>query len=231
MGEILRRSDKEAPSGTGDVFIQRLELRGQGSDMQKPQSIKQKTLSESADVPEWLTRSVIYKRVPIKVRRRLDAALLKGSVDNAALQAIAADLKLSTYGVSVGILKKYAVRLEQWVRPSLTAQLLAGVLGCLPEDYRRQLVAGSQVLLLSRVIQALSSDGKDALPAADLAKLASILSALGISTSKAAAKLMSKGTAKDSKKDPSEPPLVLDKAVMAKTVRELYGLNWPPAAN
>lgn len=67
--------------------------------MQKRPSSKQDMTAESTDVPEWLTRSVIYKRVPLKVRRRLDAALLKGAVDKAALQAIAADLKLSTYEI------------------------------------------------------------------------------------------------------------------------------------
>src|SRR5688572_13036071 len=195
--------------------------------MQKRASSKLDTSSESADVPEWLTRSAIYKQVPIRVRRRLDAALLSRSADNASMEAIAANLKLSTYGVSVAVLKKYAVRLEKWVRPSLTAQLLAGVLGCLPKDYHRQIVDGSQVMLLSRVIQALSADSKHALPAADLAKLASILSAFGAATSKAAAQSMNKGAKKGSKEPESEPTATMDDASMARAVRGLYGLTWP----
>ena len=82
------------------------------------------------------------------------------------------------------------------------------------------------MLLLSRVIQALTADDAKALPVADLAKLASILKAVSgqavrgrrrrsRSRTSSSGEVGSRGTT-------AEP------AKVAEAVRMVYGLPWPP---
>ncbi len=125
----------------------------------------------------WLTRSAVYQRVPLEIRNKLDEAILLRPAGCQSVASIAARFQLKErYGVSTRVLAAYAGRLERFIRPAMTSQVMAGVLGCLPERYRRQLVEGSQVLLVSRVIQALSDDeSAAALSVAELAKLAYVL--------------------------------------------------------
>jgi len=180
--------------------------------------------SMMSEVPGWLASSPIYKRFSIHLRQKLDAALLNRPSD-AMLESIAAQFKLSTYGITVATLKKYARKLEQWVRPSLAAQVLGGVLGCLPKSYRRHLLAGGEVLLLSRVMQALTADGQHALPVGDLAKLASVLTSFARSN----VKKEGKKTDKDATRQGSEPAMDHDHFV--RRVRDIYNLEWPPKSN
>lgn len=136
-----------------------------------------------ASPPSWLTRSPVYRKVPVAVRGRLDAAILLRPADCPTLEAIAQKFDLEgRYGISPDSLANYARKLEQFVRPAMTSQVMAGVLGCLPASYRRQLVAGGQVMLLSKVVQALADDEREAaLSVADLAKLAAVLAAVSVS--------------------------------------------------
>lgn len=190
-------------------------------------------------LPSWLTRSSIYKKVPVAVRGRLDEAILLRPADCATLEQIADKFELaSLYGISTSVLRSYARKLEQFVRPAAASQLMAGVLGCLPEEYRQQLVAGGQVLLMSRVVKALSDEGGTELSVADLAKLGSVLSAVGGRPSVSATRIKSTQKKRSSKDDASEQESVAgesasissshDPTKLAEAVRMLYGLPWPP---
>ena len=190
-------------------------------------------------LPEWLTRSSVYKKVPDAVRGRLDEAILLRPAKCVTLEQIADKFELADrYGISGSVLRSYACKLEQFVRPAAASQLMAGVLGCLPEEYRQRLVAGGQVLLLSRVVQALSAEGGAELSVAELAKLASVLSAVGGRTrlpaarakvsSKARTSLAGESTQEPASGEPDPKPSIGDSAKLAEAVRMLYGLPWPP---
>jgi hypothetical protein len=180
-------------------------------------------------VPAWLARSSVYKRVPAGVRWRLDQVILTRPEDCATLEAIAERFDLqSRFGVSDQTLRSYASRLEAYARPVVASQLMAAVLGCLPEGYRRQLMAGNQVLLLSRVANALTAEESVALTVPDLARLTSALSALAGRMTPA-----SRGRPESTRKastaeqaapavGPAEAP-----AQLAEAVRMIYGLSWP----
>jgi hypothetical protein len=117
--------------------------------------------------------------VPTDVRLRLDRALLRRPAGAASLEAVAARFHLQEeYGVGPTALRTYARRLDDMVRPVLTSQLLAAALGCLPRDFRDRLIAGSEVVLLSRLVQALTAEEAEPLSVADLGRLATILSGL-----------------------------------------------------
>lgn len=173
---------------------------------------------------------VLYKRVPAAVRSRLDRAILLRPENLATLEAIADQFKLAErYKVSLAALRTYTGKLEQFVRPVLTSQLMAGVLGCLSEEYRQQLVAGSQVLLLSRVIKALTADGEAALSVADLAKLASVLSSFAGRATTARAKTdRARGKRRGNNEDAGAALSAANPTKLAEAVRTLYGLSWPP---
>ncbi len=184
---------------------------------------------ENPDVPEWLTRSKVYKRLPVGVRSHVDAAILLRPADAPTVEAIAAKYKIAErFDISITALRRYARKLEQFVRPTVTSQLMAGVLGCLPKSYRRTLVAGGEVLLLSRVVKALTAEekGKPALGVADLAKLASVLSAVGRRTQAVRSQKLRAG--RGEKADTNPDAGALNSASLAEVVRELYGLSWPP---
>ncbi len=183
-------------------------------------------------VPAGLARTSVYRRVPAAIRSRLDKAILLHPDERATLEAVAAEFKLAErYRITPTALQTYARKLEQLIRPVLTSQLIAAALGCLPESYRQQLVDGSQVLLLSRIVQGLTTGDESGLPVADLAKLASILSAVAGRTTTARARTRGAGGKPTSaSKDADAPVSAADPAKMAEAVRMLYGLSWPPAA-
>ena len=198
--------------------------------------------SAEASLPEWLTRSSVYKKVPVGVRGRLDEAILLRPAECATLDQIAEKFELAErFGISGTALRSYARKLEQYVRPAAASQLMAGVLGCLPEGYQQRLLAGSQVLLLSRVVKSLSAEGGGELSVAELAKLASVLSAMGgRSRVPTAHSKSSRPPASGSKtirgmhsstSDEGEPDLSAatgNPTKLAEAVRMLYGLSWPP---
>lgn len=185
------------------------------------------SLSEEAlfdmEIPRWLKQCAVYRRVPTAVRARLDQALLLRPPKLASLSAIAGKLELSKYKISPAALKSYAQRLERLVKPAATSNLLAGVLGCLPDAHRRQLVAGGQVMLLSRVIHTISCENKVALSVAELAKLASILETFAKSQAKAG-----RGRKTEDRKSAADSAATIgDPRKLGEAIRMIYGLDWP----
>jgi len=179
-------------------------------------------------VPAWLARSSIYKRVPVRVRIRLDKAILFRPPESPTLEAVADKFKLSErYNISLASLRNYARKLEQFVKPAMGSQLLAELLGCLPESYRQQVASGNQVLLLSKVLQALTMGGADALSVADLAKFSTILSGIASRTNMGSKKSTGSGPKKKGPPAESEPSGA-EPGKVAEAVRMLYGLPWPP---
>lgn len=197
---------------------------------------------ESIPVPASLMRSSVYRKLPVGVRAQVDEAILARPAASPTLEAIAERFKLhERFGISSTSLRSYAGKLERYVRPAVGAQIMAGVLGCLPPGYRRRLLAGSQVLLLSRVVQALLNSESAEMSVADLAKLASVLSSMarqGASTPRRAAggrdsdQAARRGGRRSStgkhSADEAGPIDAGDPAKLAQTVRMLYGLPWPP---
>lgn len=174
-----------------------------------------------------LERTRVYRRLPVAVRARLNEAILLRPKGLGSLEAIASHLELAHYGISLAALRTYARQLEELVRPAANAQLMGSLLGCLPESFRRQLIAGSEVLLLSRVLRALNAEGEHALTVAELARLASIVTALAGKTAR------SRPTPHRSKKNKDGGPEDRDgnpssETGLAAAVRTLYGLSWPP---
>lgn len=184
--------------------------------------------AETAALPEWLVRSPVYNRVPMFERSKLDHAIIFRPAGMASLQAIADAFKLTEkYQVSLAELTAYADKIEQLVRPEITSHVLAGVLGCLPKSYRRQIVDGSEVLLISRLFKALN-DQDTTLTVAEMAKLASILLSLARRPVSAGGKpgrqKMRPGHRADEPDANGQEPIKL-----AETVRLLYGLKLNPA--
>lgn len=185
-------------------------------------------------LPEVLRRSAVCRKVPLTVRGPLDQAILLRPADCPTLEAIAARFELQArYGVSLAALRSYARKLEQLVRPAAASELLAGVVGCLPEDYRHRLVAGSQVLLLSRVIQALAGETGSQLTVAELARLAAILGGMA-GERHAPSDSRSRRRQPRPPSSPSSPtasddtpPATGNPHRLAEAVRTLYGLPWP----
>ena len=183
-----------------------------------------------------LTRTQVYRRVPQPQRGRLDAAILLRPPNCSTLKAIARRFDLQNqYGLKYASLKIYARRLEEFVRPAMTAQVMAGILGCLPERHRRQVFDGSQILLVSKVLNLLDDTGGDAsLSVAELAKLAAVL-----------ASAAGKGRGRDGSSNNNQLPLNDDPAAttgdrpappdasrLSAAVRMVYGLGIaekPPA--
>ncbi len=124
-----------------------------------------------------LARTRIYRSLPVFVRAQLDSAILLRAPGCRTLEQIGKRFELQAkHDISHTALKEYAGKLEQLIRPAMTSEVIAGVLGCLPEDCRERLLAGSQVMLVSRVIQALADEeSAGSLSVADLARLATIL--------------------------------------------------------
>ncbi|HOW69266.1 MAG TPA: hypothetical protein PKY77_01595 [Phycisphaerae bacterium] len=142
------------------------------------------------------------------------------------------------YGISAAALKRYARQLERCLRPVVAAQLTAAMLGCLPAEYRRQITDGGQMLLLSKVVQALtgpqSADKeppRETLSVADLARLAAVVRAAGSPSTSGHRPGhddgKSRGRGRRDAEQASRNPGALSRAV-----RLLYGLSWPlPSAS
>ena len=185
----------------------------------------QPAATESAAAPAWLLRSAVFRKMPADARLRLESAILLRPSGCGTLEAIARTFELkSRYGLSLAALRNYARKLEQWVRPAVASQVMAGVLGCLPDDFRRRLINGSQVLLLSRVNQALGDEDGPPLSVAELAKLADVLKSLARGRAGSAGNAPSDGQ-ECGEHAPNGTELDLEK--MTKAVRVLYGLPWP----
>jgi hypothetical protein len=189
--------------------------------------------SESA--PEILARSAVYRRLPERVRSRLDRAILTRPKDLPTLEAMAERFELQErFQVSLHALRGYAWRLERLARPAATSRIMAGVLGCLPRKYREQLLAGGEVLLVSRVLQALHGDtdgaennkpGEAIIPVSDLVKLGAILAKLGTRPGLRA----SPGARKKSKGHRSTVEEAASaSAALNQALKLSYGITWPP---
>lgn len=166
-----------------------------------------------------MNRSVVVRRVPPVVRRRLDRAILLRPKGLATLEAMDAALGLSGFGVSAAALRAYARRLERMVRPQAMSQLLAEALGCLPAAFREGLLAGGQVLLLSRVVRALADEKGEPLAVADLVRLGTVLSKLSpVRRGSRRAGRSIKGRRDAGAGGGTE---------LAGAIRAVYGLDWP----
>lgn len=171
-----------------------------------------------------LSRSVVHRRLPLALRVRLDEAILLRPRNMPTLESIAAHLDLARYGISPKALQTYARRLEDLARPAATGQLLTVVLGCLPPGYRRRVHDGTEVLLLSRLAQVLSSDKSQALSVADLARLVHALATLARSRRhprSASAKQSQRASLSATRK-------VIEPAVVQALVHGVYGANLDP---
>jgi hypothetical protein len=171
-----------------------------------------------------LSRSAVCRRVPVRIQSKLNRAIMLRSSSRASIDALAAKYDLpKQYGVSAAALRSYARRLEELLRPVLASQLVAAALGCMPEAYRRQALAGSQVLLLSRFVGCVWQ-GDAALSAAEMAKLAAVL---GSFAEKGASKTARSGRPATPDGTPSSNG---QPTKLAEAVRAVYGLTWPPTS-
>jgi hypothetical protein len=181
-----------------------------------------------AAVPAGLTRTAVYRKVPVAVRCRLDKAILLRGTNGNAVDEIHAEFDLAErFGVSARALRSYARKLADLVKPAMSAQVMAAMLGCLPNSYRSQLVAGSQTLLLSRVISALTDDRAEALSASDLGRLATVLEAIAKRSNDADTKTGSKKRRSKKHNSISDDTDLADESKVAQAIRMVYGLTWP----
>lgn len=179
------------------------------------------------DVPLWLARSPIFQRVPARQRARLDRAILLPGSGGCSIPEIAEKFKLiEKYAITPAMLATYARKLEQLMRPTVTSQVMAGVLSCLPEAYRRRLIRGSEVLLVSKVLAALNTS-KTPLTVAEMAKLASILMSVA-KQNRSPTRRSDRQAEQGSGLTACDRAEAADPAKMAESIRMLYGLDWPP---
>lgn len=181
--------------------------------------------------PSALTRTKVYRRIPQPQRGRIDAAILLRPPECSTLKAIAQRFEIrKQYGLSYDSLEYYASRLEEFVRPAMTAQVMAGILGCLPERYRRQVFTGSQVLLVSKVLNLINNtDSNATLTVAELAKLATVLaSAAGNARTRDGSPKNNQLPLSDDPAAPSDDqPAPADASRLSAAVRMVYGLGLP----
>ncbi len=195
-----------------------------GSD--KPKATADQKESKENPRPS-ITRTSVYRRVPITIRWKLNRLLLLRPEGCASLDAILQRFKLSEkFGITRQALRTYARKIEQLVEPHLAGQLAAAVLGCMPTSYRNEVVAGSEVILISKVVGALTANKTDLHPP-DLLKLASALRAAAQQKPKSCQKGSS--DQEHAPKHPGGKPgdAKTDQEVLAETVRTIFGLDWP----
>jgi len=115
--------------------------------------------------------------VPLSARRRLDRAILLRPEGCRTLDAIEAKFGLTNkYGLSRANLRTYARKLEGIAEPIFAGNLAAAIMGCMPATYRTDVAAGSQIILVSRLVQALTKkEPESGLKVADLVRLSSAL--------------------------------------------------------
>lgn len=177
-----------------------------------------------------LARTSVYRLVPVPARRFVDRAILLRPEGCGTLDAIHRKYRLhERFGVTRAGLKTYARRLERLVQPVFAGHLLATVLGALPAGYRRQMTRGSHVLLLSRVVAAMTDNDCEMTPAG-LAKLASSLASANRAASAAGQAKEACGprnTADNDRRHLTDTSKTGNPAEIIRTVRAVYGLDWP----
>ncbi|MGQ9650602.1 MAG: hypothetical protein ACUVXJ_10865 [Phycisphaerae bacterium] len=175
-----------------------------------------------------LARTAVYKRVPLSTRRALDRAILVRPEGCATLEAIEARFRLTQrFGVSRKNLRMYARKLEGVAEPFFAGNLAAAILGCMPATYASQVAAGSQIILISRLVQALTQR-KSRLEVPELIKLASALrfaNPTGVARSAAMKGCGKKGHERG--RDHRDSSCFSNQATLAEAVRTVYGLEYP----
>lgn len=177
-----------------------------------------------------LARSVVYRKVPPALRARIDRAILMPSEGDASVGQVAGELKLAErYGITEAALQTYVEKVETLMRPAVRSQIMAAVLSCLPREYRRRLFEGSQVLMVSRVLGALTNPDSG-LSVAEMAKLAAILHTMsGGRAARAHARMVRRGGSPASESGSSgDAGGSHDASRLPESIRLLYGLPWPP---
>jgi hypothetical protein len=176
-----------------------------------------------------LTRTSVYRKIPLDIRQELDQALVLRADSGTTLDAIAKKFELAErFGITARALRSYARKLEAGIRPVMVEQLVASVLGCLPWSYKEQVASGSQILLLSRLVQMLHDETRPGLSANDLARLADIASGIAgrIATNSSHPRRSRSPAGRELSQDPpAECPTA--PAKLAEAVRAIYGLSWP----
>lgn len=175
-----------------------------------------------------LARTVVYKRVPLSTRRALDRAILVRPQGCATLEAIEERFRLTErFGVSRDNLRTYARKLERVAQPCFAGNLAAAILGCMPAAYGSQVAAGSQIILISRLVQALTLK-QSRLEIPELIRLASALrfaNPTGVARNAA-----TKGCGQQGKirgRDDAVSSCFSNEATLAEAVRTVYGLEYP----
>lgn len=125
-----------------------------------------------------LARSAVHRKLPVAIRQQVDQAILMRPKGLPTLESISAHFDLPRYHITLSALRAYARRLEDIARPAAAGQVLAVVLGSLPPSYRRGMRNGTEVLLLSRMAQMISSVSSEPLSVAELARLGPVLAAM-----------------------------------------------------
>ncbi|GMU21740.1 MAG: hypothetical protein AMXMBFR13_18300 [Phycisphaerae bacterium] len=171
-----------------------------------------------------LARTAVFRLLPGTTRAKVDNAILTRPQGLGTLEAIAHRFELQEkFGITMAALKTYARRLERALRPMATGEVVTGILGCLPVSYRRRLLAGNEVLLLSRVSQSLSGEShQPVLPVSDLARLAVVLKSLANRLGRVKTAGSGRGGGKQEANGAIEP------SNLGAAISKVYGLDWPP---
>lgn len=177
--------------------------------------------------PASLTRTSVYRRIPTLLRSELDQALLLRPKGYATLNAVADKFQLvSKFGITPRALRTYARKLEELLRPLFAGQLLASLMGCLPEAYRRQVNDGGDVLLISRIVQALT-ETETRLAVPELARAACVF---GSNTgSKNVSHSPKESYGETSSREPVQiegSSAMKDSNRLVHVTRMVYGLDW-----
>jgi len=185
-------------------------------------------LDKTAIWQRALARTLVYKRVPLSIRRRLDRAILLRPEGCGTLEAIGAKFKLADkYGVSRDNLRTYARKLERVAEPYFAGNLAAAVLGCMPASYRAQVTVGSQIILISRLVKALTQN-ESTLKISDLVRLSSILRTA--TATGAARNATTKGCGRNGenrRRLGASPASPSRQAALVEAVKTVYGLEYP----
>lgn len=172
-----------------------------------------------------LQQTVIYRKLAIEERSRLDSALLAGGMDEKKLASVLCDFNLQTqYGVTLEELNTYRHILEQFVQPFLAAATVSAVLEAMP----KRLIAGightSRIMAWILLVRLFNDQEIDTRALNTMARLVTVLQS---SPSR------HEGRSRAGKSDgvtPTMPdaPWELSFDEISKAVRSLYGINLSP---
>jgi hypothetical protein len=200
--------------------------RGQLTREKRQRQQEQHTEAPLPDPPAEhpLARTAVFRCLPGTTRAKVDNAILTRPQGLGTLEAIADRFELQErFGITLSALGTYARRLERVIRPMATGEVITGILGCLPVSYRRRLLAGNEVLLLSRVSQSLSGESRmPVLPVSDLARLAVVLKSLANRLGRGKAGRNGRRGGKHEANAAMEP------SSLGAAISKVYGLDWPP---